>query len=134
MENQAALSCVLGHEMGHVLAKHGGQRISDVFFYKSYRLATTPFLLEMMRNQERQADEIGIYLTALAGYDPRECSHFWNRITSFEGNRRDIVNLFISTHPTHPEREEAMRTLGARLEKYYLNRGEMLGKGSEYKL
>ena len=68
-KNQAGLACVLGHEMGTVLAKHKGQSVSDAFFPIPFSFSLLA-ILPLLRARVSQADEIGIYLTALAGYDP----------------------------------------------------------------
>lgn len=133
-KNQAGMACILGHEMGHVLAKHVGQRLSDVIFLNKLALASIPFANSISQNQETQADEIGIYLTALAGYDPSECSRVWDRMTTFGGNLREVVNIFLSTHPTNKTRMNALKHHGIALQEYYLNKPEVLGLGLEYSL
>ncbi|WP_419833115.1 M48 family metallopeptidase [Endozoicomonas atrinae] len=133
-KNQAGMACILGHEMGHVLAKHVGQSLSDVIFLNKQALASIPFANSISQNRETQADEIGIYLTALAGYDPSECSRVWDRMTAFGGNLREVVNIFLSTHPTNKTRMNALKQHGNALQEYYSNKPQGLGLGLEYSL
>ncbi|ELU12530.1 hypothetical protein CAPTEDRAFT_88545, partial [Capitella teleta] len=108
-KNQAGLSCVIAHEMGHVLAQHSGQKVSDILFFQKWGMASIPFTNAISQEREHQADEIGIYLTALAGYDPSECAQFWHRASAATGDIRPIVNMFISTHPTNKTRFDEMK-------------------------
>ncbi|WP_157794274.1 M48 family metalloprotease [Endozoicomonas ascidiicola] len=133
-KSQAGMACILGHEMGHVLAKHIGQRISDLIFMNVIAVSSIPFINAISQNHETQADEIGAYLTALAGYDPSECSKVWERMTTFAGDRREIVNIFMSSHPTNTTRKKALNELGEQLQEYYSNRQEKLGLGLEFTL
>lgn len=137
-KNQAGMACILGHEMGyemvHVLAKHVGQSLSDVIFLNQLAIASIHFANKMSQNRETQADEIGIFLTALAGYDPAECSRVWDRMTTFGGNLREVVNIFLSTHPTNKTRMNALKQQGNTLQEYYLNKPQVLGLGLEYTL
>ncbi|WP_257284429.1 M48 family metallopeptidase [Endozoicomonas sp. SESOKO1] len=133
-KNQAGMACILGHEMGHVLARHTGQRLSDVIFLNQFALASIPFANSISQNRETQADEIGIYLTALAGYDPSECSRVWDRMTGFGGNLREVVNIFLSTHPTNKARMNVLKHHGNALQEYYSNKPEVLGLGLGYSL
>ncbi|USE37559.1 M48 family metalloprotease [Endozoicomonas sp. SCSIO W0465] len=133
-KNQAGMACILGHEMGHVLAKHVGQGLSDFIFLNLKALASIPFTNSIFQNREAQADEIGIYLTALAGYDPSECSRVWGRISAFSGNLREVVNIFLSTHPTNKTRMNALKQHENALQEYYSNKPQVLGLGLEYTL
>ena len=133
-KNQAGMACILGHEMGHVLAKHTGQSLSDFLFLNELAIASIPFANSISQNRETQAEEIGIYLTALAGYDPSECSRVWNRMSAFGGNLREVVNIFLSTHPTNTTRLKTLKQHGDALQEYYSNRQQVLGLGLEYTL
>ncbi len=133
-KNQAGMACFLGHEMGHILARHMGQGLSDVLFLNQLALASIPFANSILQNRETQADEIGIYLTALAGYDPSECSRVWGRAIAYSGSLREVVNIFLSAHPTSKTRMNALKHHGDVLQAYYLNTPEVLGLGLEYEL
>ena len=131
-KNQAGMACIIGHEMGHVLAKHTGQRLIDGLLFRKYALTSLPFANLIARNRELQADEIGIYLTALAGYDPTECAKVWQRMLLFRGDYRGVLNLFLSEHPTNASRMENLDALAESLTEYYYSRQEVLGLGQNY--
>jgi predicted Zn-dependent protease len=120
-QNETGLAVVLGHEVGHALADHGNERMSDALvaqmggmalsvalsnqsqqtkqlFMTVYGAgATVGFLLPYSRLHESEADRIGLILMARAGYDPREAIPFWERMNKQEGKSRPPA--FLSTHP-----------------------------------
>jgi predicted Zn-dependent protease len=115
------LAVVLGHEVGHALANHGNERMSqgllaqmggmalslalssrpqqtkDLFMQAYGAGATVGILLPYSRLQESEADRIGLTLMARAGYDPRQAVPFWERMSKQEGGSRPPELL--STHP-----------------------------------
>lgn len=128
--NETGLAVVLGHEVGHALADHGNERMSQALLASmggmalSAALSTKPqqtrelfltvygagtavaFLLPYSRLHESEADRIGLTLMARAGYDPREAVPFWERMTKQEGPRPPI---FLSTHPNPESRIENIK-------------------------
>lgn len=120
-KNDNGLAVVMGHEVSHALAGHGNERISQAMvaqyggsilggtisnsqwagiFEKVYPIGSQVALLKYGRNQESEADEMGLYLMSMAGYDPREAVPFWNRMESASKGGRQPE--FLSTHP-NPE-------------------------------
>ncbi|KQT24659.1 peptidase M48 [Chryseobacterium sp. Leaf405] len=120
-KNENGLAVVLGHEVSHALAGHGNERISQAMvaqyggqilggtisngqwasvFEKVYPVGSQVALLKYGRNQESEADQMGLYLMSMAGYDPREAIPFWNRMESASTGARQPE--FLSTHP-NPE-------------------------------
>ncbi len=120
-KNDNGLAVVMGHEVSHALAGHGNERISQAMvaqyggqilgsqisnaqwasiFEKAYPIGSQVALLKYGRNQESEADEMGLYLMAMAGYDPREAVPFWNRMEAASTGGRQPE--FLSTHP-NPE-------------------------------
>ena len=119
-QNEKGLAVVLGHEVGHALADHGNERMSDALVAQmggmalSVALSSKPqqtqqlfatvygvganvgFLLPYSRLHESEADRIGLTLMARAGYDPREAIPFWQRMSK-QGEKRPPQ--FLSTHP-----------------------------------
>ena len=119
-QNETGLAVVLGHEVGHALADHGNERMSDALVAQmggmalSVALSRQPqqtqqlfatvygvganvgFLLPYSRLHESEADRIGLTLMARAGYDPREAIPFWERMNK-QGEKRPPQ--FLSTHP-----------------------------------
>jgi predicted Zn-dependent protease len=120
-EDETGLAVVLGHEVGHAIAGHGNERMSQGLlaqmggvalsialsqnspatqnlFMQAYGAGTSVgVLLPYSRLQESEADRIGLTLMARAGYDPREAVPFWERMSKQEGSSRPPE--FLSTHP-----------------------------------
>jgi len=114
-ENQDQLAAVLGHEVGHVLAQHGNERMSqqqltnvalaaaagsgyvDSASMQALGLgAQIGILLPYSRSHESEADVIGLDLMAEAGFDPRESVQLWRNMGKAGGG---APPEFMSTHP-----------------------------------
>lgn len=114
-ENQDQLAAVLGHEVGHVLAQHGNERMSqqqltnvalaaaassgyvDTVSMQALGLgAQIGILLPYSRTHESEADVIGLDLMAEAGFDPRESVQLWKNMAKAGGG---APPEFLSTHP-----------------------------------
>ncbi len=142
-QSENGLAVVLGHEISHALAGHGNERISQgmlaqyggqilgstisngqiaQIFGSLYPVGAQVALLQYGRKQELEADQMGLYLMGMAGYDPRGAEPFWSRMESMttSGNRPPE---FLSTHPS-PEnrRSEIAKNLPKALE-YYKSAG-----------
>ena len=117
-KTDTGLAVVLGHEISHAIAGHGNERISQgmiaeyggailgstisnsqmaAIFQQAYPLGAQVALLKYGRSQELEADEMGLYLMAMAGYDPREAHPFWQRMEAASSGNRPPE--FLSTHP-----------------------------------
>jgi predicted Zn-dependent protease len=125
----AALAVVVAHEVAHVLARHGGERMSQAMLANlggtvlgaalgggpgtqailaAYGLgAQLGVLMPFSRTQEEEADHIGLILMGKAGYDPREAIAFWERMDRAGGGKAPPE--FLSTHPSHGTRVENIR-------------------------
>lgn len=138
-KNEAGMAVVMGHEVSHALAGHGNERISQAMiaqyggailgssisnsqwaaiFQKAYPIGTQVALLKYGRTQELEADQMGLYLMAMAGYDPRQAQPFWERMEAMSSGRS--TPEFLSTHPS-PEnrRADIAKHLPKALEEYY---------------
>ncbi len=132
--NQDQLATVLGHEVAHVVAQHANERVSTVFATQSglelvSAISGAPgeeqqrllallglgtqvgILLPYGREQEREADLIGLDLMASAGFDPRESIALWQNMAKAGGAE---APEFLSTHPSHGTR---IQDLGQRMPK-----------------
>jgi predicted Zn-dependent protease len=137
-QNDAGLAAVIGHEVGHVMAHHTGERISqNMAVQRGATLAGAAFssqllaavvpaaaqvgvLLPYSRAQESEADHIGLLLMARAGYDPRESIHLWERMSrGAEGRPPE----FLSTHPSPETRIAQLQAWLAEAWPYYQNPG-----------
>lgn len=124
--NQHQLAAVVGHEIGHVIAKHSNERLSTqtaaqqglgiVQAVLSSREQTQEKQLLMAalglgaqygvilpygRAQESEADIIGLDLMAKAGFDPREAVTLWQNMSKAGGGQPP---QFLSTHPSNTTR------------------------------
>lgn len=126
-KTEAGLAAIMGHEVIHALAQHGGERMSQglvaqVGMSAAAILLSTQVgnpalgqlgmqamglgvqagvLLPFSRKHESEADYVGVLLAADAGYDPREAIHIWERMAAAsEGAPPE----FLSTHPANETR------------------------------
>ena len=131
-EDEAGVAVVMGHEVAHALARHGNERMSQALIAQvgmaglSEALAENDsqtrqlwmsmaglgvhygVMLPFGRNQESEADRIGLILMAKAGYDPREAPRFWERMAQSGGSSGPA---FMSTHPSHDTRISRLKKL-----------------------
>ena len=132
-QNEDALACVMGHEIAHALAHHGNERMSqglvaqvgltslDIALQKKPAQtrnlllaaagagAQLGVLLPFSRKHESEADEIGLYLMSMAGYNTSEAAPFWERMSKVGGGQRPPE--FLSTHPDPNKRSARLRQL-----------------------
>ena len=125
MDNEAELAFVVGHEIGHAIARHGGERMSRsiiqsvgaVLVSAAFNSETVDaiygtttevgVMLPYSRSNESEADAIGLILMARAGYDPSASYTFWRRFTNnAEGSSK--LEAILSTHPCDSDRIRAM--------------------------
>jgi predicted Zn-dependent protease len=127
-QNQHQLAAVIGHEIAHVTAEHSNERasrgkISGVGIqvaavllgggnsgatYTAYEAlnqgAALGIMLPFSRNQESEADVIGLQYMARAGFDPRQAVPLWQNMEEAAGGNAPAE--FMSTHPSSDKRIE----------------------------
>jgi predicted Zn-dependent protease len=149
--NEAGLAVVLSHEIGHALARHGGERLSQGFAVEGVRQvvgivtrtqeqqqreailraygAASQYgvILPYSRTHESEADRIGILLMAQAGYDPQEAPRFWQRFAASRAG--PLPPEFISTHPADERRAADLARLLPEAMQLYENSPQKYGLG-----
>lgn len=121
---ESELAVVIGHEIGHAVAKHSNERLSQQIMAqygmsilsralseKSAAVqnvatsvfglgAQVGFMLPYSRKHEYEADYMGLVFMEIAGYDSSTAIDFWTKMASAGGNAND----FLSTHPSDSKR------------------------------
>jgi predicted Zn-dependent protease len=140
-KTEAGLAIVLGHEIAHAVAKHsaeqlskqmraqyGAQALSAILPNTSTSAATSAIasqafsfganslLRKYSRDNESEADFMGLVFAAMAGYDPAEAVTFWQRMSA--GNTNSIPEFF-SDHPSDAKRIAAIQKELPEVMKYY---------------
>ncbi len=129
--NDAELAAVVGHEVGHAIARHGGERISQGMVQEAGAqvLATTvegksaatvqgilvgyavgsnvAVMLPFSRTHEYEADKLGMIFMAKAGYNPNAAISFWQKFK--EVSDTGAVGEIFSTHPMSEKRLEEIK-------------------------
>ncbi len=123
LASEAQLAGVLGHEIGHVTARHSAQQITrsqiaglgllvGTLFVSSLRpysgLAQQGLgllFLKYSRDNESQADELGVGYAAKANYDPREIPPTYATLKRIGERQGSSLPTFLSTHPDPGDRE-----------------------------
>ncbi len=122
MSSDDDVAVVMGHEVSHVICRHGNERVSQELLVQggaavtgslsnkyvkneAYRAAimtgygvTAQYgaILPYSRSHESEADLLGLSLSSRAGYDPRGAVHFWEKMSA--GGAQPYE--FLSTHPS----------------------------------
>jgi len=135
-KDEAGLATVLGHEIAHAVARHGGERMSEAMMVQTGGSLLTTGLgmagtdprwtpvaqlaygvgaqvgreLPHSRAQESEADHIGLIYMARAGYDPNEAVKFWERFAAYnkqQGGAQEV--WFLRTHPLDEDRIKQLK-------------------------
>lgn len=139
-QTEEALAVVIGHEIAHVIAQHSNERISQQMALQyggaiaggllgdsqaMQQLGSTVFglgaqfgvMMPYARKQEYEADEIGLIVMAMAGYNPQAAVPFWTRMAESSGGAQ--VPEFLSTHPTDSKRIANIENIMPSVMQYY---------------
>jgi len=138
---EAGLATVISHEIGHVFAKHGAERMTQGLlvdlggmalsealanrpaqtqnlFVQSYGIGTqVGVLLPYSRVHENEADHLGLIFMAMAGYNPNEAVNFWQRMALAKQSPQPLEIL--STHPADSTRISNLQRLIPKAMQYY---------------
>jgi predicted Zn-dependent protease len=123
-DNEAQLAAVLGHEIGHYLARHSTERLRDIKARSAFgqflgvlglagsisQLAVLAGAFAYSRDHERMADHVGLELMSKAGYDPSEAAKIWqNLLLEVKAKGDSAANSpMFATHPQIEERRESL--------------------------
>ena len=146
------LAVVMGHEIGHVVAHHGAERMSEATvlsgvgqllgaglqtqvnnpqLVQAFQLAygggvALGRTLPHSRAQESEADQMGLTFAARAGYDPRAAITFWEKMIAQQksGTSAGLLEKLLSDHPADQDRIAHLRALMPQaIATYEQNRG-----------
>jgi len=127
-DNESQIAGVMGHEMSHVILRHGTKQASKANLLQipvmlagavagdgsllgeltklGIGLGANSILLKYSRDDESQADALGTHLMAEAGYNPIELARFFEKLEAHGGSR---TMQFLSDHPNPGNREQAIQ-------------------------
>jgi predicted Zn-dependent protease len=147
-QNETGLAVVVGHEIAHVIARHGSERMSQgllvnmggmalseamaskpaatqQLFAQAYGMgANVAVILPYSRMHESEADRMGLVFMAMAGYNPQESIGFWQRMAAQPGNNQKPPE-FLSTHPADNTRITNIKSYMPEAMSYYQPQGQV---------
>ncbi len=141
---EGEIAAVLGHEIAHALREHGRERMSTalvqqvgIFGFAAYIAnnaknkttanvaiqaialgSTLFFALPNGREQEREADKMGIELAARSGFNPMAAVSLWRKMGELSNAK---IPEFLSTHPSNENRIADLTSHAKKLKKLYLD-------------
>jgi predicted Zn-dependent protease len=139
-QDENGIAVVMGHEIAHAVAQHGNERMSQQMAIQMGGIALSEALstqkqetidlamlafgvgtqvgvmLPYSRTHESEADELGLYFMAMAGYNPQTAPAFWERMAEKGGSRPPE---FLSTHPDPSNRIKDLEQHMPKAMEYY---------------
>lgn len=128
--NDSELAAVVAHEIGHAVARHGAERMTasmgqqligtalgaalqaneinpDIWLQAYGAGSNVAAMLPFSREQEYEADYMGLMMMSEAGYDPNGALTFWEKFS--KENEQPSIMEFLSTHPISAKRIENIK-------------------------
>jgi predicted Zn-dependent protease len=139
-KDDAGVAVVMSHEIAHAIAQHSNERMSQQLLVQmggvalytamdeqpetTQELALAAFglgsqvgvMLPFSRKHESEADEMGLYFMAMAGYHPKAAPEFWKRMLA---QSKGSTPEFLSTHPSSENRIKDLEKLIPKAMEYY---------------
>ncbi len=139
-QDEASLAIVLGHEIAHAVAKHSAEQISKQYNQSQFtqlggvllsstvgdgaaQVATAMASVGLQfanahysRENESEADHMGLVFAAMAGYDPAVAVSFWQRMSAASGGGS---TSYLSSHPSDAKRISDIQKWLPEAQKYY---------------
>ncbi len=139
--DETGIAVVMGHEIAHVIARHGNERMTQALVAQMGGMALAQalkdrpeqtqklwlgafglgaqvgILLPYSRLHEKEADRLGMIFMAMAGYNPEAAVEFWGRMA--EMNKGGVMPEFLSTHPSDATRIRLLKELLPEAKGYY---------------
>ena len=133
--NEAQVAGVLAHEIAHIAERHAADQITKQLVANGFlgllgavlgndpggartaqtgaRILAGGYLLKFSRDDEREADRVGVEIMRRAGWDPRGMADFMDVLRREQGRDPGSVEVFLSTHPAPAERAVVLKRLAA---------------------
>jgi predicted Zn-dependent protease len=124
LNSEAQLAGVMGHEIGHVTARHSAQRMTQqqlaglglgvaTIFSKTFSRYSDAaqqglglLFLKYGRDDENQSDELGVQYSVNAGYDPRAIPYTYQMLARVTEGAGERLPSYLSTHPDPGDRQQ----------------------------
>ena len=140
-QDETGLAVVMGHEIAHVVAKHGEERMSQALMAQMGGMALDLALQNRRRKpeacgfrpmagfpgrgypavfprvHENEADRLGLIFMAMAGYDPSRAVTFWQKMAAQSKTKQTFE--FLSTHPSDATRIAKLKQALPEARRYY---------------
>ncbi|GAB4826011.1 hypothetical protein Ancab_008879 [Ancistrocladus abbreviatus] len=139
----AEIATIIGHEVGHAVARHAAEQISKNMWLAIIQLLLYQFImpdlvsamstlllrLPFSRKMEIEADYIGLLLVASAGYDPRLAPKVYEKLGKLTGE--SALRDYLSTHPSGKTRAKLLAQAQVMEEAMEIYRQVRAGRGIE---
>ncbi|KAL0304159.1 UNVERIFIED_CONTAM: Mitochondrial metalloendopeptidase OMA1 [Sesamum radiatum] len=139
----AEIATIIGHEVGHAVARHSAEQISKNLWLTILQLILYQFFmpdivntmshlflrLPFSRRMEMEADYIGLLLVASAGYDPRVAPQVYEKLGRVVGD--SALQDYLATHPSGKKRAQVLAQAKVMQEALDMYREVQAGRGVE---
>ncbi len=150
--NEAEFAGVLGHEIGHVTARHSAKQYTSTMLaqlglvlgmvisedFRQYSdlagLGLNLLFLQFSRNHESQSDKLGVEYSTKVGYDAHEMANFFQTIQRLQGQSGGGIPTILSTHPDPGNRYERVHELATKQQGATPNKNLKVNRDSYLKM